>query len=111
MKLWQSDGTAAGTTLLDDINPGSGSSFPSFLAVSGGNLYFVADDGTNGRELWKSDGTTAGTLVTIFPTNSYAQRLTDVNGTLYFESQFISGRPTARSPAPPSSVPSSTRDT
>ena len=85
-ELWQSDGTAEGTTLFDDINPGSGHSFPSHLATSGGNLYFVADDGTHGRDLWKSDGTTAGTA--IFTTTPDSQRLTDVNGTLYFESDF-----------------------
>jgi ELWxxDGT repeat protein len=85
-ELWQSDGTTAGTTLFDDINPGSSGSYPSHFATSGGNLYFVADDGTDGRDLWKSDGTTAGTA--IFTTNLDAQRLTDVNGTLYFESQF-----------------------
>ena len=27
----------------------------------GSNVYFMADDGANGRELWKSDGTTVGT--------------------------------------------------
>jgi ELWxxDGT repeat protein len=28
-----------------------------------GTLYFVANDGTNGRQLWKSDGTESGTLL------------------------------------------------
>jgi ELWxxDGT repeat protein len=86
-ELWQSNGTAAGTTLVDDIQPGIASSYPHFLTVSGGNLYFVDDDdATNGAELWKSDGTTAGTA--ILTTTPDSQRLTDVNGTLYFESNF-----------------------
>ncbi len=86
VELWQSDGTPGGTKLFDDIDPGSGSSFPSFLTASGANLYFVAADGTDGRDLWKSDGTVAGT--TILSTTPYSQRLTDVNGTLYFEANF-----------------------
>ena len=62
-ELWKSDGTAAGTTLVEDINPGSsGSSYPRYLTNVGGTLYFQADDGTNGSELWKSDGTAAGTV-------------------------------------------------
>jgi ELWxxDGT repeat protein len=52
-ELWKSDGTAAGTVLVQDINPGSGGSTPENLTVVGGNLYFSADDGTHGRELYK----------------------------------------------------------
>ena len=62
-ELWKSDGTAAGTVLVKDINPGSGSSYPSNLTNVNGTLFFTADDGTNGRELWKSDGTAAGTVL------------------------------------------------
>jgi ELWxxDGT repeat protein len=92
-ELWQSDGSAGGTTLVDDVESGTASSFPSFLTVSGKSLYFVADDGTNGRQLWKSDGTPSGTaLLTIIPPyfddGPIVQRLTDVNGTLYFEARF-----------------------
>ena len=61
--LWKSDGTAAGTTLGTDINPGSTGSDPKFLTNVNGTLYFSADDGTNGGELWKSDGTAAGTAM------------------------------------------------
>src|SRR5262249_39719521 len=51
-ELWRSDGTAAGTVLVKDINPGSGSSNPEGLTLSGGHLFFTADDGVHGVELW-----------------------------------------------------------
>jgi ELWxxDGT repeat protein len=60
-ELWVSDGTAAGTKLVRDINPGGGSA-PTDLTALNGKVYFTADDGTaNGRQLWVSDGTAAGT--------------------------------------------------
>jgi ELWxxDGT repeat protein len=48
-------------SLVKDIRPGSGNSFPSDLTNVAGTLFFGADDGTHRRELWKSDGTAAGT--------------------------------------------------
>ena len=62
-ELWKTDGTAAGTILVKDINPGSASSSPAELTAYGGFLFFAADDGVNGRELWRSDGTAAGTVM------------------------------------------------
>ncbi len=73
-ELWKSDGTAAGTVLVKDINPamdlpwpGGGptprSSSPAHLAAYNGAVYFQADDGVNGVELWKSDGTAKGTVL------------------------------------------------
>jgi len=62
-ELWKSDGTAAGTMMVKDINPGNGSSEPLHLTNVGGKLLFSADDGVRGHELWKSDGTTAGTVL------------------------------------------------
>jgi len=63
-ELWRSDGTAEGTSRLTDIFPGPGSASPAGfwqLAVVGGTLYFLADDGLGfGRELWKTDGTPGG---------------------------------------------------
>src|SRR3954454_2843229 len=67
-ELWKSDGTAAGTTLVKDIYPGSGwtggwyygysyqpnSSNPGNLTNVNGTLFFSASDGTSGEELWKS---------------------------------------------------------
>jgi hypothetical protein len=46
-------GTAAGTVMVIDINPGAGHSNPGDFTVFNGALYFSADDGTNGHELWK----------------------------------------------------------
>ncbi|MBI5852490.1 MAG: hypothetical protein HZB39_15870 [Planctomycetes bacterium] len=66
-ELWRSDGTAAGTRLVADLNttaPRAGSSIASGyregpIVVNGAAL-FVADDGS-GRHLWRSDGSAAGT--------------------------------------------------
>src|SRR5207248_1354608 len=60
-ELWTSDGTAAGTVLVKDINPGSSSSYPYSLTAVNGKLFFTANDGVHGQELWRSDGTAAGT--------------------------------------------------
>src|SRR4051812_20389256 len=60
-ELFKTDGTKAGTVLVKDINPAVDAfdtgSAPDLLTNVNGTLYFVASDGTNGRELWKSDGT------------------------------------------------------
>jgi ELWxxDGT repeat protein len=87
-ELWKSDGTAAGTVLVKDINPGIAGSNPQNLTAVNGTAFFSASDGTNGSELWKSDGTAAGTILVkdINPGSgsSYPQNLTNVNGTLFF---------------------------
>ena len=92
-ELCVSDGTSAGTVLVEDIHPGEDSSLPTQLTSSGGTLFFRADDGTTGTELWKSDGTEAGTVLVrdVWDSgDSYPDRLTDVGGTLFF-SAFTSG--------------------
>jgi uncharacterized delta-60 repeat protein len=70
-----------------DINPGPGSSSPSFLVDVNGTLFFSANDGSNGIELWKSDGTEAGAMLVknIWPGGSSGPLdLTNVNGNLFF---------------------------
>ena len=42
-ELYISDGTLEGTTLLSDINPGEGSSYPSQFTQVGNLLFFLAD--------------------------------------------------------------------
>ena len=91
-ELFKSDGTAAGTVLVKDIRPNNVSpllsSFPDFLTVINGTLFFAANDGVHGDELWKTDGTTAGTALVkdISPGagSSYPFHLINVNGTLFF---------------------------
>jgi len=68
---WRTDGTAAGTRLVADINPyrhqGSGitdeptGSIQGPLVRLGSLAIFVADDGDSGPELWATDGTAPGT--------------------------------------------------
>jgi ELWxxDGT repeat protein len=60
-ELWRTDGTAAGTVMVKDVNP-AGSSAPLYLCGDGDSgLFFTAEDGVHGHELWRSDGTAAGT--------------------------------------------------
>src|SRR5262249_21939355 len=59
--LWKSDGTAAGTVLVDRFGPDQAFTSPQTLTAVGGNLFFTAFDPTHGVEVWKSDGTEAGT--------------------------------------------------
>ncbi len=61
-ELWVSDGTEAGTRMVEDILPGAGSGRPTELAVVDGLLLFSAHAGdAHGVEPWKSNGTAAGT--------------------------------------------------
>ena len=49
-------------SMVQDINPGTGSSSPANLFVSGDYMYFAADDAKaavdHGKELWRTDGVT-----------------------------------------------------
>ena len=65
-ELWKSDGTAAGTARVADIDSGAGSSYPSNLTNVNGVLYFRANDGTRGTELWKFVNE-APTALTVSP--------------------------------------------
>jgi ELWxxDGT repeat protein len=66
-ELWKSDGTAEGTNLVKDINPGPADSNPCRLTVMTGprfqGVLFCADDGASGPDLWRSNGTAAGTAL------------------------------------------------
>jgi ELWxxDGT repeat protein len=89
LELWKSDGTAAGTVLVKDINPGSAGSTPEQLVAVDNTLFFTATTPANGRELWKSDGTAAGTvLVKEFVSGAQSIDITlgtGANGSLFFK--------------------------
>jgi ELWxxDGT repeat protein len=65
-ELWSTDGTAAGTRLVKDINPGpeynfGGNSYPRGFTGVGRVMFFTACDPENGFGVWRSDGTESGT--------------------------------------------------
>jgi ELWxxDGT repeat protein len=64
-ELWISDGSSAGTIMVQDIAPAAESSSPSFLSVLGNKLIFVAISPNSGSETWVSDGTSAGTQLLL----------------------------------------------
>lgn len=51
-ELWATDGTVAGTGVVQDLHPGPGSSEPAQLLALPDRLLFSANDGVIGRELW-----------------------------------------------------------
>ena len=61
MELWKSNGTASGTVLVQDLNPGANYSVSELEEsvrpiAANGRLFFAAHDGSQGRELWTVDG-------------------------------------------------------
>ncbi len=52
-QLWESNGTVAGTTLVQDMSPGAGSSYHYLMALTelNGKLIVAAEDGVYGFEL------------------------------------------------------------
>lgn len=85
-ELWRTDGTAAGTVLVYDINPGTAGSNPQFLTPVGSWLYFTAFRPDVGTELWRTDGVVVQLLGDLNPgtTSSNPTHLTAVNDTLFF---------------------------
>lgn len=86
VEVWQSDGTLAGTQLVEDVNPGTPSSSPRSFVDANGVAYFTASDGVNGRQIWQSDGTSANTeLVTVGAINTFnPDNLVVVGNFIYF---------------------------
>jgi len=83
-ELWRSDGTAAGTWVVKNINPDNLDERIYDITVSGNKIFFKVDNTYYGQELWVSDGTEAGTAMILAPGNTPMYYLTDVSGILYF---------------------------
>ncbi|NMO14372.1 hypothetical protein HPC49_02685 [Pyxidicoccus fallax] len=65
-ELWRSDGTVAGTSLLQDLTPGvlSFSEGTTNVTAAGNTAFFFSARSYLGRTgLWKTDGTTPGTVL------------------------------------------------
>ena len=57
-ELWKSDGTANGTSMVRDINPGSAPSYPGNFYSFNNKLYFTIEyPSSSSGGLWVSDGT------------------------------------------------------
>jgi len=87
-EIWKTDGTAAGTSLIKDVSPGSPGSSPFGLTAMNGKVVFAATDPIHGTEIWVTDGTPAGTLllqdVWLGGSSSDPRELTAVGGQVFF---------------------------
>jgi len=61
-ELWTSDGTSTGTVLISSYV------YLNNLITFKDELYYIADDGTYGKELWKYDGSTTQMVLDIHAT-------------------------------------------
>jgi len=104
-ELWKSDGTAAGTQLLKDIDAENGDGIDAFsdgngsgsyisAAIIGNTFFFAADDGVHGTELWRRDGDSPPVLVADLEPGAVGSRpaqFTPVGGSLYFTTSSVDG--------------------
>ena len=95
-ELFVSDGTAEGTRLVTELDPGAAYSPLSSFVEFKDRLYFAAGNGTSGQELFVSDGTAEGTQLVAdirsgdnrysfeYSYGSYPDNLVEFNNKLYF---------------------------
>jgi ELWxxDGT repeat protein len=84
-QVWVTDGTAAGTSMISDVNVLTDSSWADeFVSLGNGMAIFRAVDAVHGLEPWITDGTAAGThlLADVVPgaTSSYSREFQPVAG-------------------------------
>ncbi len=92
-KLWRTDGTEAGTVLLEDF--GSMSFPPTEIIIVGGDIFFKLASGNISINLYKTDGTAEGTF-SIFGydprTGTNLSNLMEDNGHLVFTVDRLNNR-------------------
>ena len=77
-ELWKSDGTAAGTIKMNDLNPNAPTN-PRYLINVNGMLFFSGDE----TALWKTDGTGTNTKIVMEFSNRYVSRLVTAGDGLF----------------------------
>ncbi|HEX5151472.1 MAG TPA: ELWxxDGT repeat protein [Parafilimonas sp.] len=85
---WICDGTAAGTFMVKDINPGTFSSSPQYFGYCNNNFLFAANDDKRGTELWRITRKNKAQLVkdintSTNPSSSTANFIPFRNGVLF----------------------------
>ena len=106
--LWSSDGTAAGTSIVKDLNRehtyyGTKRYYSldiNNLTAAAGTLFFTAYDPDGGEDLWSSDGTVKGTIVLKHFAHGSGYRL------LQFADRRLDSRPRASSSSRSTTAPS-----
>lgn len=87
-ELWITDGTATGTKMLKDIEPGPYSSDPSGFCATADALYFSAFTQQYATELWSTDGSSESTAIVSdinsVTRNSYPNHFTTFDNNVYF---------------------------
>jgi ELWxxDGT repeat protein len=94
-ELWRYDPVTETASMVADIWSGVGSAFsygePIEMEINGGDLYFIADDGSHGSEPWRydPDTDTASMVADIWSgsNRSWASYLTSFNDDLFFIAQ------------------------
>ena len=81
-ELWVTNGTALGTVLFKDIDPGSAGSNPGGWTAVNGRAVFVASTAAAGTELWVSDGTAVGTVLLKDARSGVASSAPEILGAL-----------------------------
>src|SRR5215475_13527741 len=84
IELWRTNGTAAGTFMVADLNPGASGSFPASFVNLNGLVYFDTFSASGHSELFVTNGTSAGTqLIKDFGASDSIVQVVSVNGALY----------------------------
>ena len=91
--LWHSDGTNAGTELIETLPDPYTSLHRGAPVAAGSKLFFGISDGTNPLAIWVSDGTSTGTKQVggTSPSQSYPEEMTAFGNRIFFNAVPVCG--------------------